>query len=104
MDMEDVAGVAALLDYAVHLFNNEKYAEAEAATRYALQRRMSNYQKNYAIALLADCMDDWYDAEVSRTHSLYPFILYRFDCLVLTLFVPWYIGIDLLPGAWRFVA
>jgi hypothetical protein len=56
-----------LLDKAVDLFNDGMYPECEAAIRAVLEHSISRWQKMYAIALLADCLDDWYDAEVSQT-------------------------------------
>ena len=59
--------IDALLDKAVDQVDHELYAEAAATTRAVLEHRLSRWPKIYAIALLADCLDDWYDAEVSST-------------------------------------
>jgi hypothetical protein len=57
--------IAASINQAVDLFDAGKNAECEAATRAVLKHSVSIWQKIYCIALLADCVDDWYDAEVS---------------------------------------
>jgi hypothetical protein len=62
--------IAASIDQAVDLFDVGKNAECEAATRAVLKRDVSIWQKIYCLALLADCVDDWYDAEVS-SHRLF---------------------------------
>lgn len=54
-----------LIDNAVDHFNDGKDAECEAAVRAALQHRMSRWQEIYCLTLLADCLKDWYKAEVS---------------------------------------
>jgi len=64
--------IDALLDKAVDQFDHELYAEAAATTRAVLEHGLSRWQKIYAIALLADCLDDWYDAEVSSTQFHQP--------------------------------
>lgn len=55
-----------LIDDAVDLFNDEKYAECEAAVRAILRQGVSRWQKIYCLTLLAECVEDWYEAEVSR--------------------------------------
>lgn len=61
--------IDALLERAVDQFNDELYAEAAATTRAVLEHSVSRWQRIYAVALLADCLDDWYDAEVSQKHA-----------------------------------
>lgn len=51
---------------AAELLTNKKYAEAEIATRALLGKRLSMWQRVYRTAMLADCLEDWYEAEVSK--------------------------------------
>jgi hypothetical protein len=57
--------IDALINQAVDLFDAGQNAECEAATRAALKHNVSIWQEIYCVALLADCVEDWYDAEVS---------------------------------------
>ncbi|KAH0283996.1 hypothetical protein M436DRAFT_83279 [Aureobasidium namibiae CBS 147.97] len=80
-DFNDVPGMNARIDMAVDMLNEKRYAEAEAATRAVLEHRLSRWQHIYATILLADSMNDWYEAEEQRykaenmwrnTRSLWP--------------------------------
>ncbi|CAD0096298.1 unnamed protein product [Aureobasidium mustum] len=55
-----------LIDNAVDQFNDGKDAECVAAVRAVLQHRVSRWQEIYCLALLADCLEDWYKAEEQR--------------------------------------
>jgi hypothetical protein len=57
--------IDALINQAVDLFDAGQNAECEAATRAALKHNVSIWQEIYCVALLEDCVEDWYDAEVS---------------------------------------
>jgi len=69
-DIIDVPGMATLINNAVDLYDEGLLPECEAATRAILKHRLSRWQEIYCLALLADCLDDWYEAEVSQTNPL----------------------------------
>jgi hypothetical protein len=48
------------------LLANKQYAEAEAAARALLDKRLSMWQRVQCSTLLAGCLEDWCKAEVSR--------------------------------------
>jgi len=76
-DFNAVFGMNARIDMAVDMLNEKRYAEAEAATRAVLEHRLSRWQQIYATILLADCMNDWYEAEVSETCRSLPYIIFN---------------------------
>ncbi|KAH0166014.1 hypothetical protein KCU67_g4487, partial [Aureobasidium melanogenum] len=58
---------------ATELLANKQYAEAEAAARALLDKRLSMRQRVQCSTLLVGCLKDWYKAEEQRlrAESLY---------------------------------